>query len=58
MNGLEDPKTYGPEVINGINTFLSKIGAETIKTYDKLPMSLFGCLLDKQGIKKPDNWRG
>lgn len=58
MNGLDDPKTYGPEVINGINTFLSKIGAETIKTYDKLPMSLFGCLLDKQGIKKPDNWRG
>jgi hypothetical protein len=58
MSGLDDPKTYGPEVINGINTFLSKIGAETIKTYDKLPMSLFGCLLDKQGIKKPDNWRG
>jgi hypothetical protein len=58
MNGLDDHKTYGTEVINGINTFLSKIGAETIKTYDKLPMSLFGCLLDKQGIKKPDNWRG
>ena len=58
MNGLDDPKTYGLEVINGINTFLSKIGAETISDYKKLPMSLFGCLLDKQGIKKPDNWRG
>jgi hypothetical protein len=58
MNGLDDPKTYGLEVINGINTFLSKIGAETISEYKKLPMSLFGCLLDKQGIKKPDNWRG
>ena len=58
MNGLGDDKTYGKEVINGINTFLSKIGAETIETFDKLPMSLFGCLLDKQGIKKPDNWRG
>jgi len=58
MNGLDDPKTYGLEVINGINTFLSKIGAETISEYKKLPMSLFGCLLDKQGVKKPDNWRG
>ena len=58
MNGLDDTNTYGLELIEGINVFLSKIGAERILNYRKLPMSLFGCLLDKQGIKKPDNWRG
>jgi hypothetical protein len=58
MNGLDDTNTYGIEVVEGVNVFLSKIGAERILNYRKLPMSLFGCLLDKQGIKKPDNWRG
>jgi hypothetical protein len=58
MNGLDDKNTYGLDIIEGINVFLSKIGAERILNYRKLPMSLFGCLLDKQGIKKPDNWRG
>ena len=58
MNGIKDSETYSLDIIEGINIFLSKIGAERILTYRKLPMSLFGCLLDKQGIKKPDNWRG
>jgi hypothetical protein len=58
MNGLDDAKTYNLEITEGINLFLSKIGAEKIINYVSLPMSLFGCLLDKQGIKKPDNWRG
>jgi len=58
MNGLDDAKTYNLEITEGINLFLSKIGAEKIINYASLPMSLFGCLLDKQGVKKPDNWRG
>jgi len=58
MNGLDDTKTYNLEIIEGINVFLSKIGAEKVLNYTGLPMSLFGCLLDKQGVKKPDNWRG
>jgi hypothetical protein len=58
MNGLDDAKTYNLEITEGINLFLSKIGAEKIINYVSLPMSLFGCLLDKQGVKKPDNWRG
>lgn len=58
MNGIDDSKTYNLEITEGINLFLSKIGAEKILTYVGLPMSLFGCLLDKQGVKKPDNWRG
>lgn len=58
MNGLDDSKTYNLEITEGINMFLSKIGAEKIINYVSLPMSLFGCLLDKQGVKKPDNWRG
>lgn len=58
MNGLDNGKTIESEVLNGINVFLSEIGAELIETLNKLPLSLFGCLLDKQGIKKPDNWRG
>jgi hypothetical protein len=58
MNGLDDAKTYNLEIIEGINLFLSKIGAEKVLNYIELPMSLFGCLLDKQGVKKPDNWRG
>jgi hypothetical protein len=58
MNGIKDSETYSLDIIEGINIFLSKIGAERILNYRKLPMSLFGCLLDKQGIKKPDNWRG
>jgi len=57
MNGIDDSKTYNLEITEGINLFLSKIGAEKILTYVGLPMSLFGCLLDKQGVKKPDNWR-
>ena len=58
MNGLDDTKTYNLEITEGINLFLSKIGAEKVLNYIGLPMSLFGCLLDKQGVKKPDNWRG
>lgn len=58
MNGLDDAKTYNLEITEGINVFLSKIGAEKVLNYIGLPMSLFGCLLDKQGVKKPDNWRG
>ena len=58
MNGLDDTKTYNLEITKGINVFLSKIGAEKVLNYTELPMSLFGCLLDKQGVKKPDNWRG
>jgi hypothetical protein len=58
MNGLDDTKTYNLEITEGINVFLSKIGAEKVLNYIELPMSLFGCLLDKQGVKKPDNWRG
>ena len=58
MNGLDDAKTYNLEITEGINLFLSKIGAEKVLNYIGLPMSLFGCLLDKQGVKKPDNWRG
>ena len=58
MNGLDDTKTYNLEITEGINVFLSKIGAEKVLNYIGLPMSLFGCLLDKQGVKKPDNWRG
>jgi hypothetical protein len=58
MNGAEDSKTYSEELINGVNVFLSKIGAEKITGHMDLPVSLFGCLLDKQGIKKSDNWRG
>jgi len=58
MNGLDDAKTYNLEITEGINMFLSKIGAEKVLNYTGLPMSLFGCLLDKQGVKKPDNWRG
>lgn len=57
MNGLDDTKTYNLEITEGINVFLSKIGAEKVLNYIGLPMSLFGCLLDKQGVKKPDNWR-
>ena len=57
MNGLDDAKTYNLEITEGINLFLSKIGAEKVLNYIGLPMSLFGCLLDKQGVKKPDNWR-
>jgi len=58
MNGLDDTQKYNLEIIEGINLFLSKIGAEKVLNYTELPMSLFGCLLDKQGVKKPDNWRG
>jgi hypothetical protein len=58
MNGLDDTETYNLEITEGINLFLSKIGAEKVLNYIGLPMSLFGCLLDKQGVKKPDNWRG
>jgi hypothetical protein len=58
MNGLDDTKTYNLKITEGINVFLSKIGAEKVLNYIELPMSLFGCLLDKQGVKKPDNWRG
>ena len=58
MNGLDDAKTYNLEITEGINLFLSKIGAEKVLNYIGLPMSLFGCLLDKQGVKKPNNWRG
>ncbi len=58
MNGVEDSKTYNDEIMEGVNVFLSKIGAETITKYRDLPVSLFGCLLDKQGVKKSDNWRG
>jgi len=58
MNGLDDTQKYNLEIIEGINLFLSKIGAEKVLNYIELPMSLFGCLLDKQGVKKPDNWRG
>ena len=57
MNGIDDSKTYNLEITEGINLFLSKIGAEKVLNYIGLPMSLFGCLLDKQGVKKPDNWR-
>jgi hypothetical protein len=58
MNGIGDSDDYGNKLIEGVNVFLSKIGAEPIKKYTGLPISLFGCLLDKQGIKKSDNWRG
>ena len=58
MNGIGDAKQYNNELIEGTNIFLSAIGAETITTHTDLSVSLFGCLLDKQGIKKSDNWRG
>ena len=58
LNGIEDKERYNNEVIEGVNIFLSKIGAEKVNSHKDLPVSLFGCLLDKQGIKKSDNWRG
>lgn len=57
LNSIGD-KSYHNEMIDGTNIFLSSIGAETITDYTDLPISLFGCLLDKQGVKKSDNWRG
>jgi uncharacterized protein YifE (UPF0438 family) len=42
MNGAEDSKTYSEELINGVNVFLSKIGAEKITGHMDLPVSLFG----------------
>jgi hypothetical protein len=58
MNGTQDKETYSNSIIEGINLFLNKIGAEKIGELSELPVSLFGCVLEKQGVKKPDNWRG
>ena len=58
MNGTQDTEMYSDSIIEGINVFLSKIGAEKIGKLQELPVSLFGCVLDNQGVKKPDNWRG
>jgi len=59
MNGVNDNERYSYTLIKGVNVFLEKIGAEIIgDSIRELPMSLFGCVLDNQGIKKPDNWRG
>ena len=59
MNGVNDSEQYSYELITGVNVFLDKIGAEIIgDSIRELPISLFGCVLDNQGVKKPDNWRG
>ncbi len=58
MNGNQDKETYSKSIIEGINLFLNKIGAEKIGELSELSVSLFGCVLEKQGVKKPDNWKG
>jgi hypothetical protein len=57
MNGTQDKEIYSDSIIKGINLFLNKIGADKINELSELPVSLFGCVLDNQGVKKPDNWR-